>query len=383
MLHGPGRRRRLRAERHGGVRHGGDGALHGVGRRRRHQPQARPAARQEARPGGEAAPQAVHAARGGRRLVEAQRRGGGPVQPALDLARAREQRVAQPLGLGAARGVELQGALQHPHDGRGQLGPRLGERHAVGLVQVDEVARRAGAVGVGAGQRLVRHQRGGPDVGRAGDRPAAHLLRRHVGQRAEQAVVGRRVGVVDERDAEVGQLEDAVVAHQHVAGLHVAMHDSTRVRMPECVADRRDRPQDRGVVQLTRAEHPGEVLAPHQLEDDVHVVVVLGGVEQPHDGGVIERRGDAHLAARPALEPLVARDRLERDRAAVALVDRLEDGRRAADAEHVEDAEALRDDALGEQRRRVCRAPSGVRRHAPPRRVREGTDGRVAKPSGC
>ncbi len=103
--------------------------------------------------------------------------------------------------------------------------------------------RRPGAVGVRPRQRLVGHERGRPDVGGARDRAAPHLLRSHVRERAEQAIVGGGVRVVDVRDAEVGELEDAVVAHQDVAGLHVAMDDSTCVRMRECVADRGDRPR--------------------------------------------------------------------------------------------------------------------------------------------
>ena len=190
---------------------------------------------------------------------------------------------------------------------RGQLGPGLAERDAAGLVQVHEVARRARAVRVRARQPLVGDERGRPDVGGARDRAAPHLLRGHVRERAEQAVVDGRVRMVDERDAEVGQLEDAVVAHQHVAGLHVAMHDAARVGVGEGVADGRDRAQDRRVVELARcAARPARSWPSHELEDDVDVVVVLGRVEQPDDRRMVERRGDPHLAPRAPLQPLVA-----------------------------------------------------------------------------
>ncbi len=290
-----------------------------------------------------------------------------------------QQGVAQLRRAGALLRVAQQGAVDvAQHHGR-QVGPVGGQRQRGRGVTVRELLRRLRAERVRARECLVQHQGRGEDVGGTGDVLAEGLLRRHVGERAEQPVVDGRVGIADERDAEVGQLQDAVVAQQHVARLDVAVHDAVLVGVGQRIADRGHRAHDGGVVEHALAEGARQVVAAHQLEDHVDVVVVLDALEQPDDGRVVERRGDPHLAPGAPLEALVAGDRLQRDRVAAGLVDRLEDGTRAADAEHADDPEASGDDALGKKCGNSGRLALRPRRHATAP-VFAGPRGKVANP---
>ena len=92
--------------------------------------------------------------------------------------------------------------------------------------------------GAAAGQQLVKQHAERVDVGRGGHRLAEQLLGRgvfgreqlRIGARQRRAVAG---GFVFEQlgDAEIEQLDAAVVIDEHVQRLDVAMHDQVRVRV--------------------------------------------------------------------------------------------------------------------------------------------------------
>ena len=102
-------------------------------------------------------------------------------------------------------------------------------------------------------------------------------------------------------DAEVGDLHRPAARHQHVGGLHVAVHEAGAVRGVERVGDL-----------LADADHVGDragrpcssmrwrsVRAVDQLHHDVGDAVVVAGVVGRHDVRVDEpRRGD-RLVAEP------------------------------------------------------------------------------------
>ncbi len=77
-----------------------------------------------------------------------------------------------------------------------------------------------------AGEALVKGGRGRVDVASRAGPAAGHLLGRRVqqGARGKRAVTGAR------RDAEVGQLANAVAVDEHVLWLVVPVHDTALVR---------------------------------------------------------------------------------------------------------------------------------------------------------
>src|SRR5262249_14588201 len=90
--------------------------------------------------------------------------------------------------------------------------------------------RRGGLERRPAGQALVEDGSQGVDVCGRADRPgaAAGLFRRHVTRRPQDGAGLRLAGGVVEflGEAEVGDLEVAVLGDQHVAGLQVAVNDA-------------------------------------------------------------------------------------------------------------------------------------------------------------
>ena len=100
---------------------------------------------------------------------------------------------------------------------------------------------------------------------------------------------------------EVGELRDAVLADQHVAGLHVAVDDALGVRMVERVAEVAHHGRDLLGPQRPAAKHPRQRLALHVLHDDQHALVVGGGVEHRDEVRVVERRSELRLAGEALL----------------------------------------------------------------------------------
>ena len=69
------------------------------------------------------------------------------------------------------------------------------------------------------------------------------------------------------------------------------MHDAALVRVLERVAQRQADPQDVAVGQRARCLQRGERAALDELADQVARVVLLAGVVEPDDAGVVEARG--------------------------------------------------------------------------------------------
>ena len=293
----------------------------------------------------------------------------GIVRPSpLDGAGAVQQRVPQLRRAGRFAGSRRSARSTN----RSTTGGRSGRS----LVSASGVAhgarpapRRLGAEGVRAGQRLVHHQRGGADVGGAADVLAQRLLRRHVRKRAEQAIVDGRVR------AGTSAIPKSVSFRIPSSRTSTFPGFTSRWTTPRACAwrvrRRRRRPhaaprRRRACPAGTRAR--GRRRAParrrRRCSRRPRRCRAAGRCR------VIERRGDAHLAARAAEQAFVARDRLQRD-GCRRLVDGLEDGAGPADPENPQDPEASGDDPLGKQRRHIgCLAPRSGRQPAPP--VREG-----------
>jgi hypothetical protein len=130
------------------------------------------------------------------------------------------------------------------------------------------------------------------------------------------ARVAGRTQVHQLGDAEVEQARLAVVAHQHVAGLEVAMDDEALVgvlhRCGNAVEKREPRAQREPVARdVLEQRHAVDV-----LHHDVRLAVVgLAAVEQMRDVGMVELRQDLALLAQAALPVLgrKAADQLDRD----------------------------------------------------------------------
>ena len=199
--------------------------------------------------------------------------------------------------------------------------------------------------------------------GRRGRRrvPPPHpgLLGGQVRGRSEHRAHLRDAGLLGRPgDTEVGELDDVVLRHQQVAGLHVAVHHAVAVGVVEPerrLADdvqRRVDPQHAAVAQQLGARgtvdqlHHDEVLARGVVEAEVvHL----------HDVGVHEPRRREGLPAEARDEGLVLgqvlRQQLDRHLPLEARVEGAVDGRHAADPQAALEAIAAVDD---------------LRAHAPP-----------------
>ena len=141
------------------------------------------------------------------------------------------------------------------------------------------------------------------------------LLRRHVGQRADQ-LPGRRNRLGDGgrvrqvvawarrrelREPEVEHLEPALARHHDVAGLQVAVDNALVVRGRERVGERDREVQQPGERQSARRHERGERLALDQLHgEEADAAGFLDRVER-HDVPVVQR-GDGPRLALEALE---------------------------------------------------------------------------------
>ena len=136
----------------------------------------------------------------------------------------------------------------------------------------------------------------------------AHLLRRHVADRAEDhagagagrdgglfAGRGAFVGTRQLREAEVEDLHAPVVGDEQVLGLQVAMDDALVVRGREAVGDLHGVVDGLAHRQRARAEPIAQRLALEQLRDDVRRAVLLADVVDGEDVRMIERGGRLRL----------------------------------------------------------------------------------------
>ena len=184
----------------------------------------------------------------------------------------------------------------------------VGRRHVAGRSGdgLEHRAERLEAAGADAthrrsGDELVQDRAERVDVGGGRDRLAAHLLgagvlgreqvRPGAGGRVGGALIGEQLG-----DAEVQQLGRALLGHQDVRWLEVAVHESAsgaRAAPRRTPGEELDAGAHREVALVGEARD-GPPL--HQLHDEVRQAVVGGAaVEEAHNPGVLEGRQDLAL----------------------------------------------------------------------------------------
>ncbi len=206
-------------------------------------------------------------------------------------------------------------------------------------------------------------------------RRARELLGRHVLRRAHRLLRARdRLARLrlphDLRQTEVRDLDAALLVHEHVLGLDVAVHDALGVRELERVADLAHDRQRARHVELFAAQELAQVDALDVLHQQPAAALRAAGVVDADDVGVREARERVGLALEARGEAgfvAGARDEdLERDPAAEGALARLVDGTHAALAEQLGDLELGKERRdlgdLGRQRRRSFRAPVAVER---------------------
>ena len=120
--------------------------------------------------------------------------------------------------------------------------------------------------------------------------------------------------------------------------------------MLEGIADRRDGAEDFGLLETLLLEDVRQVVAAHELEGDVDVIVVLGVAAHLDDRPVIQRCRALHLAACALAELLLGGNRLQGDQLAGLEILGLEDGCATADADRFNDPKTVSDDAFGVER---------------------------------
>ena len=199
-----------------------------------------------------------------------------------------------------------------------------------------------------AGQELVQHHAEGEDVTARIKALPRRLLRRHIGQRADddsclglQLSHGRRIAVAvffrQGRQPKVGKLRVAARRDENVLRFDVAMKDAGLVRGRKAVGHAcqqiRDLPPCR-----TRRRHPGvESPGIHNLGDEVRMSIRLASLVDGHDVRIIQRRGGERLPfeamARHRVGDLTRED-FDGDRALQARVPSLVHLSHAARAEH-------------------------------------------------
>ena len=194
----------------------------------------------------------------------------------------------------------------------------VGDREIGRVLLEDRRHRVGGRVAVEralAGEHLVEDRAEGEDVGARVGRLAAHLLGRHVPERAHDDAglgapgLGRKVGPArggafglrQFGEAEVEDLHAAVVGDEDVLGLQVAVHDALLVRRREAVRDL-ERVVDRlARRELAAGEDRAERLALEQLLDDVRRAVrVRPDVVDRRDVGMVQDARGLGLLLEPA-----------------------------------------------------------------------------------
>ena len=130
------------------------------------------------------------------------------------------------------------------------------------------------------------------------------LLGRHVLRRARDHAGGRQAGrgLEDLRDAEVREVDTAVVVEQHVRRLHVAVDDALAVRVVERVghaAQDRDGARERQPLAPDQRGQRAARDQAHRHPGDALFAVDVVGVDR-HDVRVLEARDRLGLASRTA-----------------------------------------------------------------------------------
>ena len=179
---------------------------------------------------------------------------------------------------------------------------------------------------------------------------ALDLLGREVRSRAHQHVGLRRARLGQRaREAEVGDLHDAVRRDEDVLRLDVAVHQAVAAGMLERGRDlQRDACGHVGTEHVARGKDLAQVLTVHELHRHVRLSVLVAEVEHLDDVGMHEPRGRERLSAEAGDELRVLRqvlgEHLHGDLPLQPPVAREADGRHAADAEAVAELVAACED---------------------------------------
>ncbi len=232
----------------------------------------------------------------------------------------------------ALLGILLQASLDDPPEGRRDR--RVQALDRLGLL-ADDGGQGLGAgsplEGALAGRHFVEDRPQRELVGAEVERPAARLLGRHVADGPHDRAGPRRrrdvgdlfiLGLQELRQAEVEDLDDAVLRDHDVFGLQVAVDDPGGVRLGEPVGDLvRDVEQPLG-RQRTALHHFPQGLPVHQLHRDVDRRVRGPDLVDRDDVVVVQGRGRARLLLEPVAPVGVGRKLgrkdLDRDLAAQA-----------------------------------------------------------------
>ena len=281
------------------------------------------------RPGGEAG-------RDGKRdsaLQEPIGSGGSSVRSRGGVAGKRVQVEGEVVGrVEALLGVLLEAM---PHDAL-----EAGRDAAVGLGEVGRLLRQDGAhrvrgrlavEGALAREHLVEDRTEGKDVAARVGGTAAHLLGRHVAERAEndsglgslrrgrqvRLLASETLGLRELGEAEVQDLDAAVLGDEEVLGLQISMDDPLLVRRSEAVGDL-DRVVDRLALGQSASGKPrAQRLALEQLRDDIGLALEGADVVDRQDVGVVQGPGRLRLLLEAAQPLRIARERrrqhLDRD----------------------------------------------------------------------
>jgi hypothetical protein len=283
--------------------------------------------------------------------------------------RTTQQRIPKLARQGTTLVVEVESAVDHLGRGLWQIWPLCTQRKlqlAVLLRQLDGVLR---AVRVLARQCLVGNECGRPNVNGARQHLTTNLLGSHVRERAKEALIDRSIGMVHLGNAEVGQLENAVLAQQDVARLDVAMDDAAGMRVLEGITDRRDRAQNLRLLEPSLAQHDRKVVTPDEFKRHEDVVLIFAIAEHAHDRAVIERTDCSHLATRAATELLLGWDCLEGNQFAGQKILRLEDGGTPTNPDCFDNSVPISDDSLRKKWRYTVRCTAeGANGHGACRR---------------
>ncbi len=186
-----------------------------------------------------------------------------------------------------------------------------------------------------AGQQPVEHDADRVQIGPAIDFVAEHLLGRHVGRRAHHEPVVRQVfGAADAGDAEVHDLDAAVLGDHHVRRLHVAMDDAGAMRVLERGEDAVD--ERRRAIGLQRSRTFGQLverLAANKLHDHQQIRVRSEQLVDGRDFWMVQLGERGRFCPEPFHDVRVGELRVEhfdRDLAIERLVDSFVDGAHAA-----------------------------------------------------
>ncbi len=201
------------------------------------------------------------------------------------------------------------GVGDEPVDGRGDIRNQGGRRRNVLVEVAVGHLQRAGALERGpAGEQLEEHDSAGVDVGTSVGYPAGHLLGSQVGHGAEQQAGGRRERRRVDRpgEAEVADLDRAVVGDQHVFRLDVTVHEPGAVGRGECLKYRQHHLKCLSRLQMTGlAKHLTQRATLDQLHDQEDDVAVLALICDGDDVGAGQPGGGLGLAPEAGDEVLV------------------------------------------------------------------------------